>query len=381
MEKSKYNLINTQEELSSFLTDLTSSSVFYWDFEFDKNHFRYGFNLCLIQINLNDKNYIIDPFKFTDLSALWKIFENEKITKVGYALGEDIRLLQHLGYMPKNIFDIALAYNLLGEKTLSLTNILKSVLDIDLPQSQQKSNWFDRPLTEKQLNYAAEDVIFLPMLYKAVQKELINADRLLWMEEEIAFQNSVVYPKNETYNKPQNKFKKQISKKAWYILNGLFEVRDELARQINRPAYKVVNDQILVSIAENENTIDTWTTIKGVHPKIKTKQVAHKINNAIIEHVQKYESKILLSAEENILGIKENKHKRTKSIYYEEQAKSILKPIKDEIAKDYGIEFANFMLSNRKMVGIISLQTPLLNYQKNIIGHYAKELDITLPEF
>ena len=75
------------------------------DLEFDKNRYRYGFNLCLIQIYDGSNTYLIDPLvDEIDLQPIFGIFENPDIIKIVFSFGEDLRLLHSLGCFPKKSF-------------------------------------------------------------------------------------------------------------------------------------------------------------------------------------------------------------------------------------------------------------------------------------
>ena len=104
-----FEYITTQEQLSECITKINSVPEIAVDLEFDKNRYRYGFNLCLLQIKAADEIFLIDPLGADfDIKPIFEPLENPKIEKVVYAFGEDIRLLHTLGCYPKNLFDIVI---------------------------------------------------------------------------------------------------------------------------------------------------------------------------------------------------------------------------------------------------------------------------------
>jgi len=144
--ESKIEYIDDQNSFKEAISKLALSDKLYIDLEFDKNHYRYGFNLCLMQVFDGNTCYLIDPLGNLNIESIFPILENPKIEKVCFAFGEDIRLLHHIGCQPKNVLDLAVVRTLLNKPTLSLSNSLVEELGLEAQSSQQKSNWFARPL-------------------------------------------------------------------------------------------------------------------------------------------------------------------------------------------------------------------------------------------
>ena len=179
--------ITDNAALEQCVSQLNAAESFSIDLEFDKNHYRYGFNLCLMQILCDGQCYLIDPLsKGLDIALVFPPIENPEIIKVVYTFGEDLRLLHNLGCSPKNIFDLSIAASLLDYQQASLSNILNTVLGIEVGKSAQKSNWFLRPLTDRQMQYAAEDVLHLPALKKALDQLAETRGVMPWIKEENA---------------------------------------------------------------------------------------------------------------------------------------------------------------------------------------------------
>ena len=120
-----FEYITTQEQLSECIKKINSVPEIAVDLEFDKNRYRYGFNLCLLQIKAADEIFLIDPLGVDfDIKPVFEPLENPKIEKVVYAFGEDIRLLHTLGCYPKNLFDIVIQTRLMDYRAISLSNLL-----------------------------------------------------------------------------------------------------------------------------------------------------------------------------------------------------------------------------------------------------------------
>jgi ribonuclease D len=167
-------LVDTQKKLQRAIDDFNNSDLLSIDTEYDS--FRYfREKLCLIQIKAKAATYMFDPLNEIDLSFLNKYFADRKIVKILHAADNDIRLLKRdYDFAFENIFDTHRAAYLLGFQQLSLEKMINQFLNIELQKSKkmQRSRWDNRPLTGEQLQYAVEDVKYLPALHQEQLLEL-----------------------------------------------------------------------------------------------------------------------------------------------------------------------------------------------------------------
>lgn len=161
-------LIDSQKKLQSALDDLADSDVLSIDTEYDS--FRYfREKLCLVQIKAKAATYIFDPLNKINLSFLGKFFADKGKVKILHAADNDIRLLKRdYGFVFENIFDTHRAAYILGFQQLSLEKMINAFLGVELNKSKkmQRSRWDIRPLSDEQLHYGVQDVMYLPELYK-----------------------------------------------------------------------------------------------------------------------------------------------------------------------------------------------------------------------
>jgi len=118
----------------------------------------------------------LDPLNDLDLSFLGKYFGNQQIVKILHAADNDIRLLKRdYKFDFQKYFPIRIGRALLlGFKQLSLEKMITQFVGVELNKNKkmQRSRWDNRPLTEEQLEYAVQDVIYLPALYEKQSAEL-----------------------------------------------------------------------------------------------------------------------------------------------------------------------------------------------------------------
>tara|TARA_B100000963_G_scaffold29381_1_gene21789 strand:+ start:61 stop:684 length:624 start_codon:yes stop_codon:yes gene_type:complete len=141
--------------------------------------------LSLIQIcDEKDNVYIIQPnkdnFKAPNLVS---VLENEKILKIGHFLRFDKNALEFfLKCKLRNIFDTKIASKIVRTYTDShgLKNLVQEFCNKSLDKRQGSSDWNKdiNELSVKQLEYAANDVIFLHKIKVELEKMLIREKRM-----------------------------------------------------------------------------------------------------------------------------------------------------------------------------------------------------------
>ena len=195
-----YLLIKDYETFSKFLQDLKSSKQIGVDTEHFQNNTYKGI-LCLIQFHIPKYPFaiIVDLIELlkeekTDdknkiYTELKNIFENKKIEKIFHSCYNDLRWISEaINTSIKNIFDTQYMDNYIETKrrnrqvsqNKNLNNLLNKYLNMKISEEEkkklQKSDWFSRPLSEEQLNYAANDALYLIELRQKMY-QIINNDK------------------------------------------------------------------------------------------------------------------------------------------------------------------------------------------------------------
>ena len=141
--------------------------------------------LSLIQIcDEKDNVYIIQPNKKSfNAPNLASVLENDKILKIGHFLRFDKNALEYfLKCKVKNIFDTKIASKIVRTYTDShgLKNLVQEFCNKSLDKRQGSSDWNKdiNELSEKQLEYAANDVIYLHKIKNELEKMLIREKRM-----------------------------------------------------------------------------------------------------------------------------------------------------------------------------------------------------------
>jgi len=373
--------IKAQADLNDLIPELQYEKEIALDLEFDKNRFAYGFTLSLIQIKYSSGIILIDGMSCKDLSGIFSILENEKVQKIVFAFGEDIRLLHYLDCKPKNIFDLAYAINLLNYEPCGLSALSTNLLGIEEKASSQKSNWIKRPLTDKQLAYAAEDVMHLSDLKGILINEMSEAGVYEWFKEECRSYDHADYSVTPNFSPIKKKDLKELNEIQAFRLERLMDFRESLAESLNKPGYFLVSKDDMVALAMGKKNFSQFLNSKGLNRIFYETEIKSSLHE------------ILTTSENEAkeLGLSENKpaiERLTKEEYELMKKKksrtdkitnSILLPIKDDLRKSHGSNTASFIFSNKIMQGIAHnglKDVPV--YKQKIIWEKAEELKLDL---
>ncbi len=210
----------------------------------------------LLQIADHSKCYLVDPLSIQDWSCFTNLLANPGCTFVIHSCGEDLNLLNTtLGQIPLRIFDTQIAAAFLGlGYSISYQALVAKLFSIDLPKDETRSDWINRPLSETQLLYAANDACYLLKIQKVLYQQLIAENKLNWLESECAFLlDSSKEAENITnwysaYASISNAWK--LDKQGLQYLQALSYWREDTARKRDKPRYWIAKDVDLFSIAQ-----------------------------------------------------------------------------------------------------------------------------------
>ena len=249
---SEFTYIDSVSQLQSILNESSCRSIGI-DTEFARSDTFYP-RLGLLQLQLDDQTYLVDPLTVDDFSALSALFQDDSICFVFHACGEDLEVLNFaLGAYPKKLLDtqIAAAYAGYGSQ-LGYQALLKQLCDIDIPKEQTRSDWMKRPLTQEQQIYAALDVQYLPKITQLLTDKLTDLGRWQWVEEEcdMLVRNACRSVAAEDYYLTFNNAW-QLKPRQLQILKNLAHWREDKCQEVDKPRSFVMKDATLFWVVEN----------------------------------------------------------------------------------------------------------------------------------
>ena len=208
--------------------------------------------LCLFQIGSSDEALAVDPLADgIDLTPLFALMANEAVLKVFHAGRQDIEILYNLaGAVPHPIFDTQLAAMVCGfGDSVGYETLVSKLLRKNLDKASRFTDWARRPLTDRQLSYALDDVIYLQDIYLKLHEQMEKSGRAHWLDEEMELLASPT-----TYDLPPENAWKRIKARTTNprflgILQEVAAWRETEARTRDMPRNRVLRDEALLEIA------------------------------------------------------------------------------------------------------------------------------------
>ncbi|MBT4921997.1 MAG: ribonuclease D [Rickettsiales bacterium] len=140
--------------------------------------------LCVIQLSSGDGTAHLVKFN-NELNYqapnLKKLLDNKDIQKIFHFARFDVAVIKHyLGIEIENIFCTKIASRLTRTYTdyHGLKDICSELLGVSISKAKQCSNWASEELSDAQLAYAAQDVLFLHGLRDQLLANLQSLNRL-----------------------------------------------------------------------------------------------------------------------------------------------------------------------------------------------------------
>lgn len=142
--------------------------------------------LALLQVNIDGATALLDAPKLGEHAALAVRLRDAAGVCVMHSASEDLEALAMIvPEGPANLFDTQIAAAMAGLGFgVSYQKLVALLLGIDLPKSETRSDWLQRPLSLAQLDYAAQDVAYLPELHALLTEKLRALGRSDWLAED-----------------------------------------------------------------------------------------------------------------------------------------------------------------------------------------------------
>jgi ribonuclease D len=136
--------------------------------------------------------------------------------------------------------------------TISLSELLKTLLKVRLDKTETRSDWIARPLTDAQLKYAEDDVRHSVDLMLKIMGKAETLGRKEWIEDEMKiYEAERHYGENDPdYEMPRVRGSGSLTNQQRNVLRSLGAWRELKARRRNLPRGFVLSDDALVSLVK-----------------------------------------------------------------------------------------------------------------------------------
>src|SRR5690606_39173498 len=134
-------------------------------------------DLCTIQLSTPTENVVIDARAIDDLTPIAAVLESGMVLKIIHNASFELSVFQRIGFAIVNVFDTLTTSRRLRGRTIAgghgLGVVCERELGTPLDKAEQTSDWTRRPLSPRQLAYAAMDVEVLLPLHDRFMSEML----------------------------------------------------------------------------------------------------------------------------------------------------------------------------------------------------------------
>jgi ribonuclease D len=196
---------------------------------------------------------LIDATAGLDLAPLGALIADASIVKILHDAQQDLTILRRAtGRFPKHIFDTRCAAGFARlASTISLADLLAKVLGVDLSKTETRTDWLRRPLSERQVAYALDDVRHLPALREELLGRAASGGNERWLHEEMKRYDD---PRLYAHRDPRTQFDRvkgsgRLNGRKLAVLRELAAWREEEAAHRDLPREQLMADRVLMSLA------------------------------------------------------------------------------------------------------------------------------------
>jgi ribonuclease D len=242
--------------------------------------------LCLVQVAGPAEAAAIDTLASAiDLAPLLALLADDNVLKVFHAARQDVEIFFYLsGAVPKPLFDTQIAAMVCGfGDAASYQTLVGKLAGAALDKSSRFTDWSHRPLTERQIRYALDDVVHLRTVYEALQRRLALNGRAHWFAEEMtALCDPATYRSDPADAWRRFRLRGRIDRRFFAVLRALAAWREVAAQHRNLPRGRIVRDEAVLEIAAHApRTIEALARTRSLGRGIAEGRLGGEILDAV----------------------------------------------------------------------------------------------------
>ncbi len=244
--------IDDAAELSALAGNLESQAWIGVDTEFLRERTFFP-KLCLLQIAAGGEIWCIDTLRVGSLEPLMPVLTSAAARKVIHAARQDLEAV----YLTTRrvmtpVFDTQIAAGCIGMKPqVGYAELVKTLLDVSIPKGQTRTDWSKRPLSREQMEYAADDVLYLGDVANHLSLRLRDLGREHWVAEDcMALEDRGLYEPDPSQAWARLRGLAQLAPAARARAKAIAVWREKLARARDLPRAWILADPAIFSIAQ-----------------------------------------------------------------------------------------------------------------------------------
>src|SRR5699024_3031102 len=212
---------------------------------------------------------LIDPLTITDWQPFIALLADANVLKILHASGEDIEIFhQQFQQIPTPMLDTQIMANFLGfPQSAGFALLAQHYLQVELDKKASRTDWLKRPLSERQLNYAAADVYYLLPIYQKMAVAMATSEWKTAIQQEC----ELFAQKRCRQTSPEKAYLDignawRLNRKALNNLKFLAKWRFQEGIKRNIALNFIVSSEGLVQMAIHEPVHTAQLLDLGLHP-------------------------------------------------------------------------------------------------------------------
>jgi ribonuclease D len=252
----QYDHITTERDLKKFCRELADEPSIAFDTEFVSEH-THRPQLCLVQVAAGNRLAVIDPQKIEhqNLKPFWELLASEGHDTLVHAGREELLFcLESVGRPPNRLFDVQIAAGLVGyEYPAGYGSLMFKLLGRRPDKGETRTDWRRRPLSERQITYALDDVRHLAEMAAKLRASLERLGRETWMASEMGAWQDEIVTASLTERWWRVAGTSGLSRRSLAVVRELWRWREGEARRRDCPTRRVLRDDLIVELSKRRS--------------------------------------------------------------------------------------------------------------------------------
>jgi ribonuclease D len=209
--------------------------------------------LCLLQLKAAGMIWCVDTLRILSLDPLMPALTAPGTRKLIHSARQDLEAVYlSTKCVISPVFDTQIAAGCIGLKPqVGYAELVKTLLDVTIPKGQTRTDWSRRPLTRAQLEYAADDVMYLGDVAAHLAERLRELKREHWVLEDcLALEDKQLYEPDPAQAWGRLRGLAQLAPRSRARARAIANWREKLARARDLPRAWILPDAAIFAIAE-----------------------------------------------------------------------------------------------------------------------------------
>ncbi|MDP9088819.1 MAG: ribonuclease D [Pseudomonadota bacterium] len=209
--------------------------------------------LCLLQLSAAGRIWCVDTLQLANLDALMPVLTAPATRKIIHSARQDLEAIYLTAMQVLSpVFDTQIAAAAVGLKPqVGYAELVKTLLNVTIPKGQTRTDWSKRPLTRAQLEYAADDVLYLGDIADQLTQRLKELRREHWVREDcLGLEDRQLYEPDPAQAWARLRGIAQLQPEARARARVVANWREKLARERDLPRSWILADAAVFAIAQ-----------------------------------------------------------------------------------------------------------------------------------